>query len=110
VRGLSSDGRFGIAYNAALALCTILLRASGYRPEKAQQHYRTIAALPLILGDGRKTDADYLETCRVKRNADKYDGAGAATHADADELLQFGRQLRESVMAWLRANHPDMLP
>ncbi len=47
---ISADWRFGIAYNAALKLGTILLYASGYRPEKTLQHYRTIAALPEIFG------------------------------------------------------------
>lgn len=61
---ISADWRFGIAYNAALKLCTILLHAEGYRPEHASAHYRTLASLPLILGDARKDDADYLETCR----------------------------------------------
>ena len=28
---ISADWKFGIAYNAALKLCTILLHASGYR-------------------------------------------------------------------------------
>ena len=32
---ISTDWKFGIAYNAALKLCTILLHASGYRPEKS---------------------------------------------------------------------------
>lgn len=32
---ISADWRFGIAYNASLKLCTILLYAEGYRPEKA---------------------------------------------------------------------------
>jgi len=50
VRGLSPDWRFGIAYNAALKLCTILLYAQGYRAARQLQHYRTIQALPLILG------------------------------------------------------------
>lgn len=31
---ISADWRFGIAYNAALKLCTILLHASGYRPRR----------------------------------------------------------------------------
>ena len=31
---LSSDWQFGIAYNAALKLCTILLYAKGYRPDR----------------------------------------------------------------------------
>ena len=53
--GISPDWRFGIAYNAALKLCTILLYASGYRAERTLQHYRTIQAIPLVLGKGRKT-------------------------------------------------------
>ncbi len=60
---ISHDWRFGIAYNAALKLCTILLNAEGYRPEKTLQHYRTIQALPLILGKNRRADADYLNAC-----------------------------------------------
>ena len=39
--GISADWRFGIAYNAALKLCTILLYAEGYKAERALQHYRT---------------------------------------------------------------------
>ncbi len=35
---ISADWRFGIAYNASLKLCTILLFASGYRPERTLQH------------------------------------------------------------------------
>lgn len=51
---LSDDWRFGIAYNAALKLCTILLYAEGYRPAHNLAHYRTLQALPLILGNDRK--------------------------------------------------------
>ena len=50
--GILGDWRFGIAYNTALKLCTILLYASGYRAERTLQHYRTIQAMPLILGKG----------------------------------------------------------
>lgn len=76
---ISADWQFGIAYNAALKLCTVLLHASGYRPEKTLQHYRTLQELPLILGPERKADADYLDACRTKRNTVEYDYAGAAT-------------------------------
>ncbi len=48
---ISEDWQFGIAYNAALKLCTILLYAEGYRPEKNLAHYRTLQALPVVLGD-----------------------------------------------------------
>ena len=36
---LSTDWQFGIAYNAALKLCTILLNTEGCRPEKPRHHY-----------------------------------------------------------------------
>jgi hypothetical protein len=107
---ISADWRFGIAYNGALKLCTILLHASGYRAEKNLQHYRTIAALPLVLGDVRKDDADYLEICRGKRNKAEYDTAGVATARDADELLAFAKGLRADVIKWLERRHPQLVP
>ena len=88
---ISTDWKFGIAYNAALKLCTILLHASGYRPEKSLAHYRTLAALPLILGERHKDDANYLDTCRTKRNTAEYDRAGVTTEEDAGELIGFVR-------------------
>jgi hypothetical protein len=105
---ISADWQFGIAYNAALKLCTILLHASGYRPEKTLQHYRTLQALPLILGLERKADADYLDACRIKRNTVEYDCAGAATRKDAQELIQFTRELRDAVVAWLEREHVEL--
>lgn len=107
---ISADWRFGIAYNAALKLCTILLHASGYRPEKTLQHYRSIAALPEILGPKWQDDADYLETCRRKRNTAEYDRAGVATEQDATELVEFCQELREEVLQWLTQNHPALAP
>lgn len=109
VGDISADWRFGIAYNAALKLCTILIYVSGYRPEKALQHYRTLQALPLILGANRRADADYLDACRIKRNTVEYDYAGGATQKDADELIAFTRELRVDVRTWLQENHIELL-
>ena len=106
---ISADWRFGIAYNAALKLCTILLFASGYRPEKNLAHYRTLAALPLILGKERQDDATYLDACRTKRNTVEYDMAGAATHEEAVELIAFVKELHGDVLGWLRKNHSSLL-
>lgn len=109
-RDLSADWQFGIAYNAALKLCTILLYASGYRPEKNLAHYRTLQALPLILGAGRLEDADYLDACRAKRNTAEYDAAGTVSQSEAAELRAFTRELHWDVLAWLRAHHPALVP
>lgn len=107
--GISADWRFGIAYNAALKLCTVLLYAEGYKAERTLQHYRTIQALPLILGQEKANDANYLDACRSKRNIVEYDYVGGATDDDADELIEYGKELRDDVMAWLKKAHPGLL-
>jgi hypothetical protein len=99
---LTADWKFGIAYNAALKLCTVLLYAEGYRPENQLAHFRTIAALPLVLGQARKADADYLEACRVKRNKVEYDTIDQATPEQAAELVKFVVELREEVKVWMK--------
>lgn len=105
---ISTDWQFGIAYNAALKLCTILLYAEGYRAGQGLQHYRTIQALPLILGNTRESDAAYLDTCRVKRNTVEYDRIGMTSDSEALELISFVRELRAEVVMWLQANHPEL--
>ena len=106
---ISPDWRFGIAYNAALKLCTILVRAEGYRPAHGLQHYRAIMAMPLVLGQGKQADANYLDSCRTKRNTVEYDYVGGASDADADELIEFATELKAEVLKWLKDNHPKLL-
>jgi len=108
-RDISSDWRFGITYNAALKLCRILLSAEGYRPSHELQHYRTLAALPEILGEAKKADAEYLDDCRKKRNIVEYDEVGGASESDADELIGFVKEFKDEVIAWLKKNHPELL-
>ncbi len=103
-KGLSDDWKFGIAYNAALKLCTILLHSSGYRPEKNLAHYRALQSLPLILGDKYKSDADYLDTCRKKRNETEYEFAGNVSEDEVIELLDFCKELKSAVLTWLKKN------
>ena len=109
-RDLSPDGRFNIAYNAALQLCAIALLAAGWRADRLQAHYRTIAALPLILGPKWQDGADYLDACRSKRNSLEYDAAGRVSVAEAKELRDFAMSLRAAVVEWLAAAHPELSP
>ena len=106
---ISPDWRFGIAYNAALKLCTILVYAEGYRPEKTLQHYRAIQSLPLVLGSHHETDAKYLDTCRNKRNVAEYDYVGGITDNDVAELIGYVNELLDEVLRWLNENHPELL-
>jgi hypothetical protein len=109
-REMVADWQFGIAYNAALKLCTILLYASGCRPGSGQSaHYRTINALPLILGEKFTSDTAYLDACRMKRHEVEYDSVGGVTEADVSELVAFTTEFQETVVAWLKKNHPALL-
>jgi uncharacterized protein (UPF0332 family) len=107
---LSADWRFGIAYNAALKLCTAVLYAAGFRARSALQHYRTIQALPLVMGNDQRETATYLEACRKKRNAAEYDAVGMVTEGEANELLSFVQEFRGTVIGWMRRNHPSLSP
>jgi hypothetical protein len=107
---LSPDGRFNIAYNAALQLCAVVLLAEGWKPDKLNAHHRTISALPLILGAERQGDADYLDACRAKRNGLEYDAAGKVSLKEAKELREFAVELREVVITWIEKRHPELSP
>lgn len=81
----------------------MLLYVSGYSPARSQSHhYRTIEAIPEILGDDAKDDSAYLQSCRAKRNAAEYDAANEASETECAELIEFAKQLRAAVRAWLR--------
>ena len=70
----------------------------GFKPEKALVHYRTLQALPLILGAEKEDDADYLDSCRAKRNVVEYDYVGGVTDADANELIPYVKELKSEVL------------
>ncbi len=105
---LSADWCFGIAYNATLKLCAVLLRAEGFEAEKNLNHDRTIQAMGVILPD-RKGDVGYLDACRAKRNTAEYDRAGTVSPEEAQELVQFVRELEPEVVRWLKKNHPGLI-
>lgn len=105
---LSNDWKFGIAYNAALKLCTMMLYDAGFMPEKALAHYRTLLSIVHTLGPHRKEDADYLDACRTKRNHVEYDYVDGASAAEAAELLDFVRELRTEVVAKLAPKYPGL--
>jgi uncharacterized protein (UPF0332 family) len=73
------------------------------------QHYRTIQALPLILGEKHEQDAKYLDTCRSKRNVAEYDYIGAITEEDVSELVRYAEELRDEILNWLSKHHADFL-
>jgi uncharacterized protein (UPF0332 family) len=108
VPGLSADRCFATAYNAALQLATSVLRAEGYRTAGVAHQRTAISTLPVILGSGMTSTADYLDACRAKRNTVDYDGIGVANEAEVLELVEEAGRLRLSVENWLSEHHPEL--
>lgn len=101
ILALSSDRRFATAYNAALQLATIVLRASGYRTAGVGHHWITFQTLPELIGAKMQARADYFDACRRKRNIADDVAAGEISDAESDELLAEVRAFRREVEAWL---------
>lgn len=110
-QGLSADGRFQHAYDAALQLCMVALKASGYAARKGQGHHKYgIDSLRYTLGDRWSATADHIERCSRLRGQSVYEQVGVVSEKDADNLLQTAGQLRADVIAWLKTSHPSLLP
>jgi hypothetical protein len=65
--------------------------------------------LPLILGKEKSADAKYLDACRAKRNIVEYDYVGGVTGRDADELIEFVKDLQVDVLVWLHNKHSGLI-
>jgi hypothetical protein len=70
---------------------------------------QTCWPLPLILGEAYAGDADYLDSCRSKRNTAEYDMVGCTSVEEAQELILFVSELRVAVLKWLQKEHPELL-
>lgn len=110
IGGLSAEGRFQFAYNAALAAATAALHAAGYRTNSnvSGHHAVTVESLEHTIGvDGslvRKLDA-----FRRKRNRVSYDAPAAVSTKEAADMLALAAQLRHDVEAWIRAKHAALI-
>jgi len=109
VAALSEDRRFEAAFSAARTSANIALRASGYRTAvQAGHHIKTIESLELTI----KADARLIQrmkTLSKKRNATSYDSAGNVSEQELQIAMRTAIELHREVVAWLRANHPELL-
>jgi hypothetical protein len=111
IAAVSTDGRFGHAYNAALTLCRIALRASGFRVGKGKgAHHYEINSLIYTLGNEHKTKMLFLSQCSKLRGQEFYDRAGVVDPRAVEDLVETAKQLRTDVLSWLKGNHPDLFP
>jgi hypothetical protein len=72
IAGLSADGRFATAYNAALQAADVAITCAGYRIVSKVGHHRlSLESVKLVLWNPADKYADYFETCRRKRNTQR---------------------------------------
>ena len=105
---LGPDWQLNIAYNAALQVATAALAAVGYRASREAQHYRVIESLSLTMGVDTRQVAQ-LQGYRKKRNISDYERAGGVSQQEAKEMVALANELRNDLIAWLTANHPELL-
>ncbi len=112
VVGLSADGQFTHAYDAALLLCKLALHVSGFELSKRApgHHALWINSLEFTLGSAHKNTVIHLAQSSALRHTSLYTRAGVVQKQDADDLLQVARQLRSDVLNWMRSGHPALLP
>jgi hypothetical protein len=98
---VSSDNRFVMAYNAALA-------ASGYRTEKGDHHYRTLQSLEFTIGAGSDLVVR-LDALRKKRSFNIYKQEGSVSDSELKEMIETASRLRSDVEEWLKQKHPELV-
>ena len=110
VEAISDDRRFEAAFSAARTAANIALRACGYRTAtQLGHHQKTIESLELTI----QAEPGLIQKLRVlskKRNATSYDSAGNVSEYELEQVIQVASDLQQTVLTWLRKNHPELIP
>ena len=108
VAGISPDTQLGLAYNAALQLCTAALAAAGYRASRERKHYLTLQSAAHTIGADAKL-VGRLDAFRKKRNVSDYERVGMTSSKEAEELREMAKDLRDRVRSWIEMSRPELL-
>ena len=109
VEAVSADLRFIAAFNAALCVATLALRATGHRTvTQAGHHVKTIESLELTLKPNAKI-IQRFKTFNNKRNKSVYDVAGAVSEQELESIVRLASELKEDALAWVQQTHPELL-
>jgi hypothetical protein len=108
VEAVSTDLRFIAAFNAALCIATMALRATGHRTvTQAGHHVKTIESLELTLKSNAKI-VQKFKTLNNKRNKSVYDVAGAVSDQELVAMVSLANELKDGAIKWLREIHPEL--
>lgn len=108
-KSVSLESRFDIAYEALLQCGLAALRAHGLRPDsRGGHHVMALQTLPTTIGFP-KEKVRILDEFRKQRAVGLYDGSFDPSEAELRALVDTAIGLRQTLLAWLRANRPDLI-
>ena len=91
LKGLSSDQKYILSYQAAFEVSLALIKCHGFRPIKVGHHYIVWQCMKDALGESSRKSILLFENAAKKRNKLSYDTAGLASQKEADEMYQESR-------------------
>ena len=108
---ISSSSHYSIAYNAAIACATVVLRASGYRTnENAKGGHDLLFQSLGFTVDKRGVVVAQLNKARFVRRRTTYEAVENIDARDIHKLVETIRSLRKTAEQWIRKEYPDLLP
>lgn len=107
--GLSSEGRFDLAYKAIMQTANAALQANGFRTltSKPGHHQTMIQTLPRTINLDKSTVL-LLDQMRKQRNVIDYSG-DLVSESLATEAVKQAVTLLGLTRAWLKTHKPDLL-
>ena len=85
------------------------IACSGYRVTARSGHHAvTLDCLVLAIGNRGQPFADYLDTCRRKRNAIDYTFSDVATETEADEIVREAGLFLNLIENWIVERHSHL--
>lgn len=101
IKGLSSDQKYILSYQAAFEAGAALIKCHGYRSIKTGHHYTVWQCLKELLGEKERKAILLFENAAKKRSKLSYDIAGLASQKEADEMYveaqDFVSRLKEEI-------------
>ncbi|MBL0143570.1 MAG: hypothetical protein IPP91_16035 [Betaproteobacteria bacterium] len=102
MRGLGSDSRFGLAYDAILKAALAAMLANGYRPVTSEPgHHQTLIQALVKTAQWEPQAVVVLEAYRKLRNKSDYEGIPVGESVAA-ACIGSARQLLEGVQQVVR--------
>lgn len=109
IAGIAAGWRLNMGYTATLRYARVALYACGYRPAREREHERTIESLTYTVPSIQADTIKLLHKIRKMRHVATYDSVDMISDTEADAAMKLAVKLGESIMSWLKNDHPELL-